>query len=141
MTFTNTKNAQILLQKLLIAHGMDPNLTNDLPVVGRVVVQDDIVIAAGFMRDMEGPYAMLDSYITNPEASPIQRHKALNLITDSLIKVSKSLGKNKLIMFSQDRNTHQRALMHGFTNFPDMFTAILDLTKTIIHTTKATRAP
>jgi len=110
--------------QLLESRNMSPGLINDLPVFGLIAYDNGEPVAAGFLRDIEGPYAMLDSYITNPNAPAKVRNRALNLITDKLIKVARLNDKVKLLAFTADLHTHWRSLEHGFTYLPHTFSAI-----------------
>lgn len=84
-----------------------------LPQFGLVAYQNDMLVAIGFAREIEGQSYMLDSYMTNPMWSPELRNKALNLITHKLIKLSE-FHDYKLICFSNDESIIRRAKEHGF---------------------------
>lgn len=98
---------------LLQSHGMHPGLTNDLPMVGLVAIHENKYIAAGFIRQIEGSYGMLDSYITSRDASAELRDKALDMITYKLIKIARQGGATKLLVFSGVENIITRAEKHG----------------------------
>ncbi len=107
---------------LLAKRHLHENLANDLPEFGLVATKHDIPVAAGFLRKIEGGYAMLDSYITNPDFGSSDRHRALDIITDKLIKISRHNSVTKLIAFTQDREIYVRSLNHDFTDIPHFFT-------------------
>lgn len=86
----------------------------DLPEVGYVVYEEDLFIAAGFLRKCEGGYGLIDSYITDPKMPPKLRDQALDLITKKLVYVSKKLNMRHIVGFSLDANTISRSQRHGF---------------------------
>jgi hypothetical protein len=87
----------------------------DFPEHGYMAYQDDIPIAASFLRKCEGNYAIIDSLITDPGAPSDKRHDAIDLITGNLISLAKDLGFKSLLCFSIDDSTIARARRHGFT--------------------------
>lgn len=109
----NSKNNN-LIGNLLALRGLDVSMVEDLPNNGILVFQDDILIAAGFIRLIEGSSAMLDSYITNPNMSPELRNEALDKVTECLISQSKDLGISKLLSFTIEQTIVNRAIRHGF---------------------------
>lgn len=111
-TYNRKHNSQI--RTWLMARGMDPALVSELPANG-VVVQD---VCAGFIRMVEGGSGMVDSYITNPNATPEARDEALNLLTIRLIELGKELGLKRLIAITKDENTRERATSHGYVVLP-----------------------
>lgn len=113
----------------IIAHWLkerelNPHLIDELPDVGFVVSEGEEIIAAGFIRQTEGDYALVDSYITNKNSPPVQRDQALDLITKELINISKSLGFKTLVATSIDQNTIDRSLRHGFKQLPHAVIAL-----------------
>lgn len=105
------------MAQLLCLRDLPTNLVSDLPKNGFIALDEDgTPIAAGFLRGMEGPYGMLDSYISNPKHSRKDRHNALDEITKRLIALAEELGLNKLIAFSKDDGIISRALSNGFVN-------------------------
>lgn len=106
-------------------------ILNDIPKHGFIVfTEEQMPVAAGFLRLVEGDYCLFDSFITNPECSPEERNKALDLITSSLINLGKTLNIKKMFAFSEEPHIIQRSCAHGFGKMPFEFT-ILDLTKEI----------
>lgn len=90
------------------------SLADELPRIGYVVYEEDMFIAAGFLRQCEGGYGMFDSYVTNPAMPPGVRNEALEMITKRLIKAATKAEVKHVISFSLDLNTIQRAERHGF---------------------------
>lgn len=86
---------------------------NELPKLGYVVYEEDAFIAAGFLRKCEGGHALLDSYITNPAMPSAIRDKALDMITEKLLKWGDANGLRQIITMSLDENTLKRSQRHG----------------------------
>lgn len=106
-----------MLKYWLIYRDMDPTLVNDLPHLGYIVEG----IAAGFLRQCEGPYGLIDGYITNPTKTSEERNEALDIITESLINDAKAKGINHLLAFTRDNGILERAKKHGFAHLPHHF--------------------
>ncbi len=98
----------------LAYRGMDLELANDIPRIGYIVYGNLEPIAAGFLRLVEADYLILDSLITNPNASGKTRNDAIDMVVDALITRAKLLGKLKIIANSIDANTLERSKKHGF---------------------------
>lgn len=113
------------VRKWLACHQMNLKVLEDLPEHGYIAFDDmDRPVAAGFIRRVEGNYALIDSLISNPEAPGVLRNEALDLITVQLIKTARELGFKQLIAFSRDVNTLKRAERHGFASLPDHVIAL-----------------
>jgi len=117
------------LEQLLKLRSLPKGILQDLPVTSLVILKEgeDQMIAFGGVRYVEGKRGMLDSYITHPHADPKDRNEALDLLTEKLIFVMKSLGYLQLLAFSADINTQLRAKRHGFINLPENLFQILNL--------------
>jgi hypothetical protein len=94
---------------------MDEKVMDDLPLTGFIVFNGGHAIAAGFLRRCEGSTGMIDSVISNPNASSKDRDEALDLVFSSLIDEAKAIGMKGLIGFSTDYNTLYRSVKHGFS--------------------------
>jgi len=104
------------------------NYTIDsLPNFGLLVYEKQILVAAGFVRNVEGGFGFIDSYITNVLAPPSIRDEALSRLTTKLLKVVKHSGVTKLIGFTTDNHTLLRSLRHGFSQ-QDYNLITIDLT-------------
>ena len=114
------------MEMCLKLRDLDPTLAGDLPEMGLIAIEENEVVAFGFLRKVEGPYAMLDSYLTNPTIAPEVRDKALDRITRKLISIAKVNHINKLIAFSADAHTIERAATLGFVAHSHVFN-VLDL--------------
>lgn len=92
----------------------DEDALRCLPETGYIVFHDNFPVAAGFLRRVEGGFAQMDSYISDPTAPSEQRNEALDLITEALISRAKELELRGIVAFSVDQNTISRSLRHGF---------------------------
>lgn len=115
----NKENHSTQLYSLIIKRNLEQLSLYDLPEFGLVAFQDNNLIAAGFLRKVEGNYAMMDSYITDPEAPGMLRHEALDRITAKLITISRANNINALLAFSKDLHTIKRAEDHRFLTLPE----------------------
>lgn len=66
-------------------------------------------IAAGFIVATDTLACELDGYVSNPLASPEQRHKAITLITNELIEIATSQGFQRIVVFSKEDSIINRA--------------------------------
>lgn len=73
-----------------------------------------VAVAMGCLRKIEGRMALLDSYITDPSASPDDRNNALNSITKSLLDYAQKHQITHLFAFSIYPEIYERAKRHGF---------------------------
>ena len=92
------------------SHGMPIVPMDHLSTHGRVVDN----IAAGFLIATDTPLAILDFFITNPESSKEDRDKALDELTQTLIKDAKVLGYDVLMASSKISAVVERAKKNGF---------------------------
>ena len=109
------------------------HLLEDLPKIGYIVYSyktndASYPITMGFLRRCEGNYGIIDSMITNPECSPEVRNKALNILTKRLVIAAEDLKVRKLLAYTTDKNTLERALSHGFVQL-DHAVVALDLSR------------
>lgn len=81
-----------------------------LPKVG--LIEDGV--AAGFLYQADGGLGLIDGYVSNPEASSTERHKALNEITVELMRIANENGITNVIALTKDPSIAIRATMHGF---------------------------
>lgn len=102
------------LMALLDSRGLASEFAN-LPALGFVVCQEDTIVCAGFLRDVErGPY-ILDSLISNQKIGPGLRNEAMNLLWPALIAAA---GDRDILGFTIDCGTRQRAEANGFAQLP-----------------------
>jgi hypothetical protein len=117
--YDNVRDLRHILS-LLANYSFDSALAADLPKFGLIAIENNIPIAAGFLREVEGDYAMLDSYITNSSVDGALRNKALDLITSKLMKIAEHNNVVKLIAFTKSESIFNRSLKHGFNASPHL---------------------
>jgi hypothetical protein len=78
----------------------------DLPKMGFIIPG----VCAGFVRQVEGNYGILDGLVSNPLVSAKTRHKAMDSLFTQLIAKSPP----KMIGTTIDKGTFSRAVAHGF---------------------------
>lgn len=85
-----------------------------LPKTGFMVLMNGYPISAGFLRKVEGGYAQLDTLVSNPYFGSIVRHKAIDLVVDTLIQEAKDLKLHGIIAFTTEPTIVSRAKDKGF---------------------------
>lgn len=79
-----------------------------------VVVRDEIVAIAG-LRLMEGDICFIDSMASNQNFESTIRHEALDMLTNQLLDIAKSLNFKKVFATTKEDCIIKRAERHGFT--------------------------
>jgi len=88
---------------------------HEIPDVGVMVYVDGKPVCAAFLRKVEGNTAQLDGLTTNPEASPEDRHKAIESAVNYITEEAKKLKLFGIIAHTEDLTVVSRALYHhGF---------------------------
>lgn len=95
------------------------SLISELPEIGYIAYEDELPLAAGFLRRCEGGFGMIDSLITDPTAPSELRNEALDKITICILQYAKTNNINNIVAFSRDDNTLKRSLKHGFVLVDD----------------------
>lgn len=112
--FEHTSDVEIM-KEWLRERNMDEALLGELPHLGLIAFDDEEVVCAGFLRMVEGSYALMDSLTTNPRSSSSKRNVALDLMTCELKAVAESLGLKQVIAYCEHEATIERGLAkHGF---------------------------
>lgn len=119
----HTKHAK----KLLKARDMPIEHAKSLPQTGRIAIVNGNPIAIGFIRSIEGNFAMLDSFITNPDVDSLIRHQALDSIIAELLSFCQESGKYKVLAFTSDSGIKDRAIAHGMSELADFTTYSITL--------------
>jgi hypothetical protein len=114
-----------VIQRWLALRVLSPKLAEGLPEIG-FIVEDEVAIAAGFLRRMEGPFAMIDAFMTNPLSDSGARHQALMILTNRIIQQGKELNLKRIFAFSSDNSILIRAVKHKFEIKSDSM-LVLDL--------------
>lgn len=107
-----------LVKKLLELNnyeGVEFVTHKSLPKIGYLVLNEaNGIIACGFLRKIEGGYAQLDTYATNPYAHPNVRNEAINLITDTLMADAKNHKLSAVLLLTSASSIAKRAEERGF---------------------------
>jgi len=97
------------------ARGMRPLRPDALPKIGLMVEG----LAAGFLFETESPeVAILDSFITNPEAPLRKRYRACQEILAALGKLAAEKGISRLVGFTDSRGVADMAARLGYESRP-----------------------
>lgn len=107
-------NDHNILTEWLLARGMSPWSSDDMPGIGYVVSEDGSPIAMGFLRKIEKKTGMIDALCTNPSAPAKKRSAAIDSVVDRIISKAKEIGLLGLVCFSEDKNTLERSEKFGF---------------------------
>ena len=89
-------------KKLLAINELSEDFAKDLPTSGVIIFNNnpkpalEHVVAAGFVRKVEGGYGLLDGYITNKNYPSAGRNIALDLLTRELMRLAR-LSKIKAV--------------------------------------------
>lgn len=86
-----------------------------LPKIGYIALLDNQPIATGFLRKVEGGYAQLDTFATNPYFGSQIRHIGIELVWQELLKEIKILDLLGVIAITEDLGILSRAQQHGFS--------------------------
>lgn len=104
----------IALHKTQNSPLVDKLTDKDLPRIGYIATYNDIPVAAGFLRKVEGGYCILDTLVTNANISSDIRHLALTELVDKLIDTAKVYKFKTIIAYSMDDGILSRAYSIGF---------------------------
>lgn len=115
--YDNDTHLQFICKWLYLRESYIP-ARNEMPALGVVVYADKMPIAAASLRRVEGNFGQVDGLVSNPEASPEQRHEALDLAISEVIKLAKGLKLNGLIAWTRDESTLLRSTRLGFVPQP-----------------------
>jgi hypothetical protein len=115
--FDNVEHGRYLADWLKL-RGMSAEGSTNLPELGLILIDTGCPVAVGFLRRVEGNYALLDSLCTNPAVLPEIRDKSLDYLVKELIKLARREGITAITATSVDPNTLTRSLKHGFIAQP-----------------------
>lgn len=85
-----------------------PDMLSDLGIIVEGV-------CAGFVLLTNSAVCLIDSLVTNPEASGEERHKALVLLGDALVEAAKESGAKVIMGLSGIPSIEVRMVQMGFT--------------------------
>jgi hypothetical protein len=86
----------------------------DLPQLGYIAYDSATPIAIGFLRMLEGGYAMIDTLVSNGDLSSDIRHEGMTALIDQLTGKARKLGLKGLISLTADYGVIKRAEAIGF---------------------------
>jgi N-acetylglutamate synthase-like GNAT family acetyltransferase len=86
-----------------------------LPKIGYVAMRDATIVAACFLRRVEGGYGQLDTLATNPYLGSKIRNEAINLLFDQLIGDAEELELVGLMVITEYASMIDRFQHRGFT--------------------------
>lgn len=111
-----TSKDKELIRQWLIARGMDESMVSSLPKLGVVAsrAEELPILAAGYLREVEGGFGMIDSLIADPNSEPAHRNEALDGIITRLITDAKRIGMTALLANCKVTKAIVRAQQHGF---------------------------
>lgn len=97
------------------ARKLEPIKYSDLPHLGMMVFDKDVLVAVGFLRKIEGDLGMIDSMASNPDVSKEKRDEGLDMLTSSLLIRAQNVLKLKgIISHTKLSAIEARAHKHGF---------------------------
>lgn len=117
-TFERESDFSTLLT-LFNSRDLSCSFAQNLPALGFLaydeILETPTAVACGFLRNIENvDISFIDSFCSDPSFPKAIRHEALNLIGASLVRNARLLGKKKLILFTDDFHTLERAKSFGF---------------------------
>ena len=89
-----------------------------------VELRDDIIPRIGFVSDdaaigwlyqTDSGLGLLETFVTNPEATPKARHAAVDEVGVALIEEAKHLGITRLVTMTSHRSIGRMCLRRGFS--------------------------
>ena len=80
-----------------------------LPEIGYIALDEDQPVACGFLRKVEGGYAQLDTFTTNPGFVGELRDRAINGIVSRLTEHAKSYQMHGLFVITDNQSIIDRA--------------------------------
>lgn len=121
--YSNSKHFNALINILQERNCYLPT-KEEMPKTGYVAIEGASLIAAAFIRRVEGGHGQLDGLTTNPKAPSELRHEAIDRVVQSCINRAKELNIRNIVAFTQDVMTKERSLRHGFVKLPHHLVAL-----------------
>lgn len=85
-----------------------------LPKIGYMAYLGDQPIAAGFLRRVEGGFAQMDTFVSNPHFGSQVRHNGIDGVKQALLSEAKLLKLEGIIALTSDLGIIGRAVETGF---------------------------
>ena len=111
------KHLQMLLEMLKDQNypDLEDISMRTLPKIGYIAMLDNVPIATGFLRRVEGDVvAQIDGLTSNPYLGSIIRHNGISLVLKQLIEDAKELKLKGVYAFCIDKSAIKRAEDMGF---------------------------
>lgn len=125
--YNKNKHFEPLVRCLVNRSAYIPTMA-EMPKLGYVTIEGNTVIAAVFLRRVEGGYGQIDGLTSNPHCSPEERHCAIDLAVTRLLEEAKKLNIVNLLCTSTDSGTIVRSEKYGFKKLP-LAVLVADLNK------------
>lgn len=90
-----------------------------LPKIGYIAHEGPIIIAAGFLRMVEGNVGMIDTLVTDKHVFSSMRHEGLNMLVEKLIKDAKHMKLLGIVCNTVDEGVINRAKSLSFNIQPN----------------------
>ena len=129
--FKKEEHLEFLLSWLR-ARNKGPEVADNLPAFGYIAYHHSRPVATAFLRQVEGNLGICEGLCTNPEASSNVRSIAIDSLIEQLIETAKAIDIKALIAWSQDKNTLERSVRHGFNKTADEL-LVFNIVKSIVH--------
>lgn len=101
------------LGRWYVARGLPAPTSGVLPRVGYIVPG----LAAGFLYRTDSEIALLDGFVSNPEAPPLDRGRAISRVLEALIaEVSTGAGVSHLVGLTRVRGMERLVERAGFAS-------------------------
>lgn len=117
-----------LLESLHQTHNWKQTQTSMLgqgmPQTGYVALVAGQPGAAGFLRMVEGGFAMIDTLVSNADLGSEARHMAITAVVDALINHAKTSGIKGIVAHTKDKGILKRAKTLGFKKLSEQIITI-----------------
>lgn len=116
----NRKKHLPIIVSWLRAHNQVVMDTCETPKIGFMVMHKypKEPIAAAFLRKIEGGYGQFDTLVTNPCASSQDRHEAIEMLTNQILRRAVELKMPHIRVITNDAGTLMRSQACGFAKLP-----------------------
>jgi hypothetical protein len=96
------------------SHSWEPLPISMLSKTGYVAYKDDTPVAASWLYKTDSSIAILDWYISDPEAAWEDRQEAIQAMIDAGSKDAKEMGFHVVLSFSQNKRLGEKLENSGF---------------------------
>jgi N-acetylglutamate synthase-like GNAT family acetyltransferase len=102
------------IRSWLQARNLTDDLMNNPPSIGLVCFHNEVPIACGFLRQVEGNFGLFDGLCTNPKMRSEIRHDAIDFLVSEIIQIARSMEMRCIFGWTVDNGTLARSERHGF---------------------------